>query len=1481
MTDTFIAFVTGCTKVGEIRLGESVYKIIAVRFFSLTGNTPDEDMIPAPQVESLNSFESEKGPSMMPHPCKELEKVLCNGAFYFSPQFDLTRSLQTRSISAQNKHPTDTRMELDESYLWNYFMLKELLSFRSHLEEQERDQIDAGGLLVHVIQGYVGSQSFRTANTQGELSVISRLSSRRAGTRYNTRGIDDTGNVANFVETETILSNAEWCFSYTQIRGSVPVFWEQQGLQLASHKIQLSRGTEATKPAVRRHFEELVQKYEDVHIIDLLGIKDQGEMTLSQEYKNQIKSITSPLLDHLHMTKFDFHSEVKGGNYDQVQLLLQYVKRDSERYGYFYHDLVTNTIVQKQRGVFRTNCLDCLDRTNVVQSNLSKEAIESLLHNLQYQRSGSLLLSHSQLWASNGDMLSKIYTGTGALKSEVTRSGKMSFGGLLSDATKSINRFYINNFQDKDRQETIDVLLGKMANQTPVVIYDPVHDSIASEMSARLNEYSQKVQVDVFVGTYNLNGKAPSGESLEPWLCFDKTIPEPDLYVIGFQEIVKLTPKQIMATDENKRIVWEKEVERTINRRGGAKYIQLRSGQLVGAALMIYAKEKNAPHIRNIECTIKKIRSLVSQGNYFEIYRCDQLRRSIDYGEAFEGYKEGIIAFAPSYRYDIGTDNYDTSEKYRAPAWTDRILYKGEGIYQTSYERAELRTSDHRPVMSMFVLELTLLDAEAKEKMEQMLYRKSSSRSLPGSIRSRNGPSALGPNRGLQKPSSDEHQWWNDPLEESVKRIPSKNTNPFIGDRFMTDTSPLFDRMARSTTMPSRRPTPPLPSTAVKAPAVDLLGGKSILLIVATVCVSDVQNFNSPVLGQGASVLNIKRAAPPPPVGRKFTPLPASSSLLSKDQVDSSTFRRPAPPPPRKTSTDMARDDDYSTDDDDDDDDEDDSDNDDDNYVDAPSNTGGSKDTPTSGPDTKKALESVGQSNDTVPLKSSAVKKDPSLVPGSRPVPPVPGVYRGGTQQRGDHHSSSSSISSTLTSSSASNTSAGQVPASSLAAIAANKSKMLLPTIEPRTIPVGGEGKKVGAKNTSIPLSSPSVASLGLSPAGSLQRPLNTLGHLHNVGTAHRTTLGSESSSVVKESIGEKEKKDNDNEEEAVLASISVSALKKTFGASTQPSVSSGTVVAGGGGGGGGGGDGKVPIKAQEEAVDDESIVRGSCLLELKKSYGVDKLNGSRDMDMGRPVPSVAARKKSYSPVKVMTKDEKEEGVEAKEEKDGKENTGIQSSISELTKSYGVGVVPVAGKGGDEKQGTKSHSTTSTATTVAALKKEFDTSKKGIISPQLVKSKVVSGSVGAGTVTGGQSQRMVKMAGMGPTQTKTAEMKGRVGFGELKEKAADEAEAETKAEVEARAKAKAKTEVEGGDDNIMPANSSVKNAIASLKGGHVGSGTRSTTTMSSGTTTTTTTATMATGLKTEGADQKEKDGKDGRKEKEEDRVDAFAFWKSK
>ena len=86
----------------------------------------------------------------------------------------------------------------------------------------------------------------------------------------------------------------------------------------------------------------------------------------------------------------------------------------------------------------------------------------------------------------------------------------------------------------------------------------------------------------------------------------------------------------------------------------------------------------------------------------------------MDSGAAFVGYKEGPVLFRPTYRYDLGTDNYDTSEKMRVPAWTgmlvesissfihgfiflDRILFRGPQLDLAAYSRAELRSSDHKP----------------------------------------------------------------------------------------------------------------------------------------------------------------------------------------------------------------------------------------------------------------------------------------------------------------------------------------------------------------------------------------------------------------------------------------------------------------------------------------------------------------------------------------------------------------------------------------------------------------------------------------------------------------------------------------------------------------------------------------------------------------------------------------------------------------
>jgi hypothetical protein len=96
---------------------------------------------------------------------------------------------------------------------------------------------------------------------------------------------------------------------------------------------------------------------------------------------------------------------------------------------------------------------------------------------------------------------------------------------LLDDAAKSVNRLYINNFQDKNRQLAMDILLGHNATGKIAVensFLDNTQYLLAQRYTKRLftvrkSEYTRQEQMTLFVGTMNVNGKIPN-ESLDRFL---------------------------------------------------------------------------------------------------------------------------------------------------------------------------------------------------------------------------------------------------------------------------------------------------------------------------------------------------------------------------------------------------------------------------------------------------------------------------------------------------------------------------------------------------------------------------------------------------------------------------------------------------------------------------------------------------------------------------------------------------------------------------------------------------------------------------------------------------------------------------------------------------------------------------------------------------------------------------------------------------
>jgi hypothetical protein len=214
--------------------------------------------------------------------------------------------------------------------------------------------------------------------------------------------------VANFVETEQLIFYAHHCFSFLQVRGSIPLFWSQSGV---SSSLRLTRSIDASEPAFLLHKNYLENRYKLIILINLLSKKKEGENMLTEgverliqevdekdHKKNNITSYFSSgnertkLIDRQSNVKemnegglkyeyFDFHWACKGQKYENVDMLMQKIENQIKNLGFFGEK--KGKVLIKQRGVVRINCLDCLDRTNAVMTQIAAVITQFTLEHLK------------------------------------------------------------------------------------------------------------------------------------------------------------------------------------------------------------------------------------------------------------------------------------------------------------------------------------------------------------------------------------------------------------------------------------------------------------------------------------------------------------------------------------------------------------------------------------------------------------------------------------------------------------------------------------------------------------------------------------------------------------------------------------------------------------------------------------------------------------------------------------------------------------------------------------------------------------------------------------------------------------------------------------------------------------------------------------------------------------------------------------------
>ncbi|KAJ1566239.1 hypothetical protein HK405_010610 [Cladochytrium tenue] len=356
-----------------------------------------------------------------------------------------------------------------------------------------------------------------------ERYVFNQCSRERAGLRFR-RGVNDKGNAAVEVETETRIVGLHHTCSFRMIRGSLPLKWrtvESDGN--SSARIDLTEApTRSSRAALDRHLTNLVTRYgADITILDLFPLGRPDYEALGDIFESTLIDLKRRDCSYLHYDG----ARVMGGDLRVLDALREDVERPLIRQGFFSaglaHHGYPTSLLSKQSGIFRLNGLNCVDTTNLSEQAIGEIAVEIMLsgiHNLSLlhgagdeeyadtevepgaangrtasitappatsswasrgrstqgcRREISKFLSASDrrrlagLWRSNGDGISQQYVGTRAVQ-EAHLSGRswwrrliyLTSGRSVMATAIRIARTYMDAFQFDRRQEAFELVLG-------------------------------------------------------------------------------------------------------------------------------------------------------------------------------------------------------------------------------------------------------------------------------------------------------------------------------------------------------------------------------------------------------------------------------------------------------------------------------------------------------------------------------------------------------------------------------------------------------------------------------------------------------------------------------------------------------------------------------------------------------------------------------------------------------------------------------------------------------------------------------------------------------------------------------------------------------------------------------------------------------------------------------------------------------------
>ncbi|GAA6008991.1 hypothetical protein JCM10207_004057 [Rhodosporidiobolus poonsookiae] len=478
---------TGCTLteavgcLGVLRYKDSVFVLVAVG-----PELPVHDVCKVYDVLFFDlTGQQEPAAKSRSHPCFHLREVLSDGSLLYSREFDITTRLESRltdrtrrqticaPVSRRNlSHPPPPPPSFSGTpkLTWNHFLLEPLRRFYASLSEEERDEWHTRSFAMPLMRGAHLVREFELGGERATLAIVSRKGWGRDGTRFAKRGVDGAGNVGNFAETETILETSTHAIAFVQVRGSVPLKWQEPPHWHGPVDVHIDQPlATASLIPFAKHIRPLLSSYRQIHILSLMSDAETGSLAaeghLGDAYRT-LCELASPPDSIIGKNLVYEHFQVHRDDARDPAKIAEDVKPTLEAFGATVIALSTTRppkVIAEQQGAFRVNCRDCSDRTGLGAFSLSAAALEqNMAHAGLFSFAGSELEKvHRELFAENNNILCRIYTGSPAMNSRFVRTGVYDKLQKLENLRNWEMRKKQYELHDKAKNKATEVLTAR------------------------------------------------------------------------------------------------------------------------------------------------------------------------------------------------------------------------------------------------------------------------------------------------------------------------------------------------------------------------------------------------------------------------------------------------------------------------------------------------------------------------------------------------------------------------------------------------------------------------------------------------------------------------------------------------------------------------------------------------------------------------------------------------------------------------------------------------------------------------------------------------------------------------------------------------------------------------------------------------------------------------------------------------------------